>query len=234
MHADLSEYNTIVLDNKLYIFDVSQSVEPSHPMALDFLRTDIKNVNDFFNRKKINVYPEKLLFWFITAPAAELGLQDDSEEASIAVLDELPLKGEDDHQSNVDDAVFRSVHLLRSLKQLDEDDFDKFEQGNYATAQELVKSEASGDELSPSSENEPDSEDSEVEDDGDLSTGDLVQSEDEHIEGKKPEEKLKGKKFEDKEHKKSRKEAAKIEKQEKRKTKMKKHVKKKIINKRKR
>ncbi|KRZ98466.1 uncharacterized protein AC631_05770, partial [Debaryomyces fabryi] len=43
VHADLSEYNSIVHNDKLYIIDVSQSVEPEHPMALDFLRMDIKN-----------------------------------------------------------------------------------------------------------------------------------------------------------------------------------------------
>lgn len=53
VHADLSEYNSIVHNDKLYIIDVSQSVEPDHPMALDFLRMDIKNVNDFFTRKKL-------------------------------------------------------------------------------------------------------------------------------------------------------------------------------------
>lgn len=36
VHADLSEYNTIVHDDKLYMIDVSQSVEPEHPMSLDF------------------------------------------------------------------------------------------------------------------------------------------------------------------------------------------------------
>ncbi|PIO61717.1 RIO1 family protein, partial [Teladorsagia circumcincta] len=40
VHADLSEYNTLVLDDRLFIIDVSQSVEHDHPHALDFLRSD--------------------------------------------------------------------------------------------------------------------------------------------------------------------------------------------------
>lgn len=235
VHADLSEYNTIVLNKELYIFDVSQSVEPSHPMALDFLRMDIKNINDFFSKKKINVYPERIIFKFITAPASELGIENTSEEALVSVLDDLPLKGEDDDESNTDDAVFRSVHLLRSLKQLDEDDFGKFEQGNYATAQELVKSDTEdNEETSASSDYDSCSEDSKDEEDGEDSISDELQAPLDRAENKKPEEKLRGKKFEDKDYKKSRKEATKIEKQEKRKTKMKKHVKKKLINKRRR
>lgn len=53
VHADLSEYNILYHDNHLYIIDVSQSVEHEHPSAFDFLRLDIKNVEDFF-RKKAN------------------------------------------------------------------------------------------------------------------------------------------------------------------------------------
>jgi len=48
VHGDLSEYNMLYHEGKLYIIDVSQSVELDHPHALDFLRMDCKNVNDFF------------------------------------------------------------------------------------------------------------------------------------------------------------------------------------------
>ena len=39
VHGDLSEYNTLLLDDQLFIIDVSQSVEHDHPMSLDFLRS---------------------------------------------------------------------------------------------------------------------------------------------------------------------------------------------------
>lgn len=48
VHADLSEYNALVLDDRLYIIDVSQSVEHDHPHALDFLKSDCNNVSKFF------------------------------------------------------------------------------------------------------------------------------------------------------------------------------------------
>lgn len=51
VHADLSEYNILFHANHLYIIDVSQSVEHEHPSAFDFLRLDIKNVEDFFKKK---------------------------------------------------------------------------------------------------------------------------------------------------------------------------------------
>ncbi len=52
VHADLSEYNILFYRNNPYIIDVGQSVSVKHPMALEFLRRDIKNINNFFSRKK--------------------------------------------------------------------------------------------------------------------------------------------------------------------------------------
>jgi RIO kinase 1 len=51
VHADLSEYNILYHASHLYIIDVSQSVEQEHPSAFDFLRSDIRNVDDFFHRR---------------------------------------------------------------------------------------------------------------------------------------------------------------------------------------
>lgn len=51
IHADLSEYNILFHDSHLYIIDVSQSVEHDHPSAFDFLRADIRNVDEFFRKR---------------------------------------------------------------------------------------------------------------------------------------------------------------------------------------
>lgn len=232
VHADLSEYNSIVHNDKLYIIDVSQSVEPDHPMALDFLRMDIKNVNDFFSRKKVNVYPEKLIFKFIIEDNSGLGIKENSDEELERYIDTLPFKSDENGKHEIEDEIFRSVHLVRSLNHLDEKDFEEFSEGKLQTLKDLVGSGKTGpditdgtmqlsEELSESSSNESSDEDSDVSD----------------SDGSKPwkerDSKPKGKKFEDKDDKKARKEAAKQEKQEKRKHKMKKHIKKKIINKRK-
>lgn len=45
VHADLSEFNILFLNEEIYIIDVSQSVEHDHPHALDFLRKDCTNIN---------------------------------------------------------------------------------------------------------------------------------------------------------------------------------------------
>ncbi|TDH06428.1 hypothetical protein EPR50_G00133150 [Perca flavescens] len=48
VHADLSEFNMLYHNGDAYIIDVSQSVEHDHPHALEFLRKDCSNVNEFF------------------------------------------------------------------------------------------------------------------------------------------------------------------------------------------
>jgi len=65
IHADLSEYNLLYWDNKICMIDVSQSVEHEHPHALDFLRRDITNINDFFRKKSVKVFRDWNVFQFI-------------------------------------------------------------------------------------------------------------------------------------------------------------------------
>lgn len=264
VHADLSEYNSIVHKNKLYIIDVSQSVEPEHPMALDFLRMDIKNVNDFFSRKKINVYPERLIFKYIIESNHALNITDNSDEQLGQYLETLPLKTS--AADEVEDEIFRSVHLVRSLNHLDERDFEKFKAGKVDTLTDLVDNQDKDDQEKDrqvkskqdednrqdehnrqdedyrqdedkcdlnSDSDDDSSSDSDCDSSSDLDSDCDSQDEKPAKEWKERQQVLKGKKHENKDDKRQRKEAAKLEKQEKRKTKMKKHIKKKILSKRK-
>ncbi len=51
VHADLSEYNIMYLDGRVYVIDVAQAVDLSHPMAIEFLEHDVKTVHDFFENR---------------------------------------------------------------------------------------------------------------------------------------------------------------------------------------
>lgn len=64
----------------LYIIDVSQSVEQDHPHALDFLRKDCQNVNDFFSKNGANVLTLRQLYEFITDEATDFDLDERFEE----------------------------------------------------------------------------------------------------------------------------------------------------------
>lgn len=63
VHADLSEYNILWYENKIWFIDVSQSVEPIHPKALEFLYRDCCNVSNFFQKLGVSkVQSPKELF----------------------------------------------------------------------------------------------------------------------------------------------------------------------------
>ncbi len=66
VHADLSEYNLLVHDEHLYVIDVSQSVEHDHPSAYEFLRNDIRNVEEFFVRRGVKCLGIRSCFEFVT------------------------------------------------------------------------------------------------------------------------------------------------------------------------
>ncbi|TFK91136.1 RIO1-domain-containing protein [Polyporus arcularius HHB13444] len=50
----------------LYIIDVSQSVEHDHPHAFDFLRADLRNIEDFFSKRGVRTVGLRRAFEFIT------------------------------------------------------------------------------------------------------------------------------------------------------------------------
>ncbi len=55
VHGDLSEYNVMIWKGRPIIFDVSQAVPLSHPMADFLLHRDLTNLNRFFSRLGVNV-----------------------------------------------------------------------------------------------------------------------------------------------------------------------------------
>ena len=115
VHADLSEYNVLYHQEKLYIIDVSQSVEHDHPKSLDFLRKDIKNVSDFFRRKDVNTLSEKTVFHFLTSPD---GSTDPTKMRS--TIEDLMAnrKEEEDEEDEADREVFRQQYIPQTLEQV--------------------------------------------------------------------------------------------------------------------
>ncbi len=51
VHADLSEFNIMVLDGEPVIIDVSQAVHLDHPKAHVFLYRDLRNIYRYFNEE---------------------------------------------------------------------------------------------------------------------------------------------------------------------------------------
>jgi len=66
VHGDLSEYNVMIKNGEPVIFDMSQAVLLSHPMADQLLRRDIANLNNFFKRQSLKTRsPDELHKWIV-------------------------------------------------------------------------------------------------------------------------------------------------------------------------
>lgn len=178
VHGDLSEYNLLWHDNQVYVIDVSQSVETDHPSALDFLRKDAANVNDYFRKVgRLNVMTTRQLFEFVTAPlnnnnndrknyrsnnntpaenAAE-GVEAEEEWASLNTImqhvdkvsthmenETEQIRRDAEQRESVDEAVFMSSFLPRSLNQLADYDIQKLKDGEVEDTYALAVAHMTG------------------------------------------------------------------------------------------
>lgn len=100
VHADLSEYNIMYHEEHLWIIDVSQSVEHDHPSAFDFLRNDIKNVEDFFGRLGVACLGLRRFFEFVTKEK----LSEENDITDEDVLKKLLAEKIDDIEEAEDEA----------------------------------------------------------------------------------------------------------------------------------
>ena len=222
VHADLSEYNILYHEDKLWLIDVSQSVEHDHPRSLEFLRMDIKNVTHFFRRKGVDTLSERTVFGFLTASKDSV---DESEmHAALTILYEQEGKENGGESTNVevDREVFRNQYIPQTLDQVydAERDVDEIvERGQeHLPYSQLLADKLGQEHLVTDSETES------------VTSGD--QSD---IEGHQTVEPFakgtpRGKRFEDKNAKKDHKKQVKEEKKTQRQNKMPKHLKKKLVN----
>lgn len=67
VHGDLSEYNIMIWKGCPVIFDMSQAVTTSHPMAESLLRRDITNLNKFFSKLNVKVLSTEECYRQVTA-----------------------------------------------------------------------------------------------------------------------------------------------------------------------
>ncbi|KAF6820086.1 RIO kinase 1 [Colletotrichum plurivorum] len=223
VHADLSEYNILYNDKKLYIIDVSQSVEPDHPRALEFLRMDIKNVGDFFRRKSVDTLSDRAIYDFITATQGPV-----EEPALGEALEKLyeTRNAEEEADLDVDNEVFRKQYIPQTLEQVYdiEKDGAKIGQGE---GDKLVYKNLLADTVVVKDNEAEDEEDEDSEDES--GSGASLGSDDED-ESKFDKGRPRGRKHEDKDEKKAHKQAVKEAKREKRKEKIPKSVKKKLVS----
>ncbi|KAK8204820.1 extragenic suppressor of the bimD6 mutation [Phyllosticta capitalensis] len=239
VHADLSEYNLLYHEHKIYMIDVSQSVEHDHPHALEFLRMDIRNVGDFFRSRGVDVLPDRIVFAFVTdsaSPTDVPGMEKTLEEAWKRRSEGADALEDGDGQikdDEVDNEVFRKQYIPQTLEQVYDIERDAELVGRGEGANlvygNLLATKANGHDAGEAAGAAQSASGSDEEGDDDEDAG----SDEEDGEGREWVEKEphqpRGRRFEDKEEKKAHKAAIKEERREKRKTKMPKHVKKKLV-----
>ncbi|KAB5570789.1 RIO1 family-domain-containing protein [Coniochaeta sp. 2T2.1] len=227
VHADLSEYNILYNAGRLYIIDVSQSVEHDHPRSLEFLRMDLKNVGDYFRRQGVDVLAERTVFDFITKPEGPT----EEPEVSAAVEHLYEIRGELEEgdeaaaEREVDNEVFRQQYIPQTLEQVYdiEKDAGKIDQGQ---GQDLVYRNLLADQVVVPKEQEQEEGSEDESGEGATLDGDDSDDDESRFEKGTP----RGKRFVDKDDKKAHKAAVKEEKREKRKEKIPKHLKKKLVS----
>lgn len=61
VHADLSEFNIMLSNEKPYLIDMGQSVLTDHPNSMRYLQRDVKNILRFFSRMGVEEDDQKLI-----------------------------------------------------------------------------------------------------------------------------------------------------------------------------
>lgn len=120
VHGDLSEYNMLYWKGEIVIIDVSQSVEDDHPMALDFLRRDCANVNDFFRRNGDGpVLSVRELFDFVTGE--HIGDEEHEQQSALSFMLEASAARDTDSTklAQQDDEVFMKSYIPRTLQEVE-------------------------------------------------------------------------------------------------------------------
>ncbi|KAL0225991.1 hypothetical protein P9112_013315 [Eukaryota sp. TZLM1-RC] len=105
VHGDYSEYNLLVDKTKnLVVIDVGQAVESDNPLAFEFLRNDLNNINKFFRKFNVATISLKELFSLVKISDEDLFIQkfdelleyfksiSDAEFAEVARNDDVFLK----------------------------------------------------------------------------------------------------------------------------------------------
>ncbi|BGP18135.1 hypothetical protein JCM10213_007741 [Rhodosporidiobolus nylandii] len=244
VHADFSEYNILYHEGHLWVIDVSQSVEHAHPAAFDFLRSDIKNADEFFARRGVETLGLTRTFNFVTRDSG----RDETDEEIAAEVERLLSQAEADDEAGAagaearaaDEAVFAQAFIPRALDEVydPERDVARVLRGEgedliYADITGVASIHKKAGEAGAAAPTAPkqaaaDDKEGEVapegsgEEEGSEEEGSEDEDSDEEGEGDDKERRPKGKKFEDKEEKKKRRQEVKEANREKRTTKMKK------------
>ncbi len=107
----------------LYIIDVSQSVEHDHPHAFDFLRADLRNIEDFFSKRGVRTVGLRRAFEFITREQLSAAGGKHEEEVLREWMDSPDTEdtdgaGQSSSGQSHEDEVFMRSYIPRTLNEV--------------------------------------------------------------------------------------------------------------------
>jgi RIO kinase 1 len=126
----------------LYIIDVSQSVEHDHPAAFDFLRADIKNVDEFWARRGAQTLGLRSTFDFVVSDNVIPRTSDEEREetatalrAILTALIETKAASTEHHPFEATErAVFENVVISHAPATLSRADMQRLEEEHSGLA----------------------------------------------------------------------------------------------------
>lgn len=116
VHADFSEYNLLYFEKKIWVIDVSQSVEKDHPFSFEFLKRDIYNINNYYSKLGLNIFKFKSLFNMVT----DVNLTPEQVEESIENMKEEAMESPDTEKEINDFLLFEIPRTLRMCTEIEE------------------------------------------------------------------------------------------------------------------
>ena len=130
VHGDFSEFNLLYdkENQKLFVIDVSQSVHSHHPLAFEFLKRDIYNINFYFNKLGISVFPFGKIFQFIV----DKKLTIDKKKDFIEKMIENSLQDMNEDPEKKEFEVFLEMNIPTNLYEMDLLEIEKkLKSGDY-------------------------------------------------------------------------------------------------------
>lgn len=129
IHADFSEYNLVYHKNKVFVIDVSQSMDIYQENSNSFLMMDIFNCNEFFQKKGICIKSEIEIFEGVTNLKIPEYLKVDGKLNKECFIPTriMEVANKEDLGLFIDDSIIKNLEGLHINNDKDQDDSEELD-----------------------------------------------------------------------------------------------------------
>lgn len=119
VHGDLSPYNVLFENDCLILIDVSQSVGDDHPLALEFLKRDLRNLNHYYRQQGVQTFHLRDLFDYVRNKK----LSDPTEKTTR--IEQMMSKAVSHQETEEEELAFLLTEIPKSLAEIPPDELEK-------------------------------------------------------------------------------------------------------------